>query len=97
LKLWAGAITRATYNIGKGDKAYELSDRISGFRQADDMAKENEIIRTGVEVAPIVELLVRDKNLISLEGSDDSSPIRKYIKKHSTLPRITSNDLQISY
>lgn len=44
------------------------------------MAKENEIIRTGVEVAPIVELLVRDKNLISLEGSDDSSPIRKYIK-----------------
>jgi hypothetical protein len=100
LKLWAGAIsgaksTRVTYNTGIGEKAYELSDRVLGFREVDKMTKENEIVRTGVEVAPIIELLVRDNNVISLEGSEDTSPIRKYIKKYSTLQSITSNDLQI--
>jgi hypothetical protein len=100
LKLWAGAIsgaksTRVTYNAGVGEKVYELNDRISGFRDTDNMTKENEIVRTGVEVAPIFELLVRDNNIISLEGSDDNSPIRKYIKKLSILQYITPNDLQI--
>jgi hypothetical protein len=61
------------------------------------LASNDEVIRSGVEVAPIVELLVRSHDFISLEGCDSDSPIRKYVKKDAAavLQYITSNDLVI--
>jgi hypothetical protein len=43
-------------------------------------AKTDEIMCAGVQVAPpIVELVVRNHNAISLDGSAHNSPIRKYV------------------
>jgi hypothetical protein len=100
LKLWAGATTaakgsRATFNVSGGQQPYTTTQRILEFKAADKLASNDEIIRSGVEVAPIVELLVRSHHFISLEGCDSDSPIRKYVKKDAVLQYITSNDLVI--
>lgn len=100
LKLWVGATiaakgTRATFNVPGGQQPYTISERVGGFKAADNLSSNDEIIRSGVEVAPIVELFVRSHDVISLEGCDSNSPIRRYIKKDATLQYITSNDIQI--
>jgi hypothetical protein len=100
LKLWVGATmaakgTRATFNISGGQQWYTTTERIQAFKAVDKLASNDEIVRTGAEVAPVVELLVRSHNFISLEGCDSDSPIRKYVKKDAVLQYITSNDLVI--
>jgi hypothetical protein len=100
LKLWVGATiaakpTRPVYNVLGGQQPYELKDRIAGFREADGLASSDEIVRSGVQIAPILELLIRPHNVISLEGSVDNSEVRRYIKRGSTIQQLTPNDLQI--
>ena len=100
LKLWVGATmaakgTRATFNVSGGQQPYTTTQRIQAFKAVDKLASNDEIVRSGVEVAPIVELFVRSHNIISLEGCDSNSPIRKYIKKDAVLQCITSNDIDI--
>ncbi len=95
LKLWVGATiaakgTRATFNFSGGEQPYTLQERILHFKHADNLARNDEMIRTGIEVAPIVELFVRPHNVISLDGSDANSPIRKHIKTGVMLQYITS-------
>ena len=100
LKLWASAMmaakgTRATFNVSGGQQPYTTTQKVQTFKTVDKLASNDEIIRSGVEVAPIVELLVRSHNFISLEGCDSDSPIRKYVKKDDVLQYVTSNDLVI--
>ncbi|MFZ0515184.1 MAG: hypothetical protein WAM14_26540 [Candidatus Nitrosopolaris sp.] len=100
LKLWVGATmaakgTRATFNISGGHQSYTTTERIQAFKAIDKLASNDEIVRTGAEVTPVVELLVRSPDFISLEGCDSDSPIRKYVKKDAVLQYITSNDLVI--
>lgn len=100
LKLWVGATmaakgTRATFNVSGGQQWYAITERIQAFKAVDKLASNDEIVRIGAEVAPVVELLVRSHDFISLEGCDSDSPIRKYVKKDAVLQYITSNDLVI--
>ncbi|MGB8036179.1 MAG: hypothetical protein WCF03_20380 [Nitrososphaeraceae archaeon] len=100
MKLWAGATTgakatRTMYNIPGGQQGYDLELRKAEFQKADQLANMDEILRAGVQVAPIVELIVRNHNVISLKGSAPSSPIRTYIMKSASLTYVTSNDLLI--
>jgi hypothetical protein len=64
---------------------------------AEQYAMQDSIVKYGVEIAPIVELIIRNHTTISLVGSQPSASIWKYIKKkdRSTLEYITANDLQI--
>ena len=100
LKLWAGAMmaakgTRATFNVSGGQQPYTTTQRVQTFKEVEKLACNNEIIRSGAEVASIVELLVRSHDFVSLEGCDSDSPIRKYVKKDAVPQYITSNDLVI--
>lgn len=79
MKLWAGAIaaaktTRSVYNVQGGQLRYTIEERIVGFAKVDVWANSDEILRAGVEVAPILELIVRKHDVISLEGADKNSP-----------------------
>ena len=63
LKLWVGATTgakstRVTYNVPGGEGEYNLEQRKVGFQKADQLANKDEIVRMGVQVAPIVELVI---------------------------------------
>ena len=87
-------LSRATFNVQGGKQPYTISEREQGFKATDNLASNDEVIRSGVEVAPIVELFVRSHDVISLEGCDSNSPIRKYIKKDAALQYITSNDIE---
>lgn len=90
LKLWASAIaaaktTRSTYIVHGGQQSYTIEKRKEGFAKVDSWASQDEILRAGVEVAPILELHVRKHDVISLEGASTNSPIRKYLN-------LTTND-----
>jgi hypothetical protein len=100
LKLWAGATmgaksTRTTYNTPWGEQPYSLESRKAGFQKADELASKDEIVRAGVQVTPILELIVRDHEFISLEGSEPNSHIRRYIIESAPLSYVTSNDLRL--
>jgi hypothetical protein len=78
LKLWAGATTaakttRRRYNIDGRQQEYNFELRKAGLQKADNSAKTDEIVCAGVQVAPIVELVVRNHNAISLDGSAHNS------------------------
>lgn len=90
-------LSRATFNVQGGKQPYTISERKQGFKATDNLASNDEIIRSGVELAPIVELFVRSHDVISLEGCDSNSPIRKYIKKDAALQYITSNDIEAAF
>ena len=82
------------FRVG-GQQEYTLVQRQKGFQSADDLANVDEILRAGVEVATILELVVRNHNMICLEGSVPNSPVRKYIMKSIELNYITIAHLQI--
>lgn len=103
LKLWVGATmgakpTRAAFNIQGGKQEYDAEGRKKEFQAAEQYAMQDNIVKHGVEIAPIVELIVRNHTTLSLIGSQSSASIWKYIKKidRSTLGYITANDLQIT-
>jgi hypothetical protein len=88
--------TRVTYNVPGGEGEYNLDQRKVGFQKADQLANTDELVRVGVQVTPIVELVVRNHNFISLEGSVPNSHIRKYTMENELISCITSNDLRIN-
>ena len=101
LKLWAGAIAaaktpRSAYNVHEGEQPYTIEKKIKGFAIADSWASNDEILRAGVEVAPILELLVRKHDAISLEGADKKSPIRRYLEATVDDKSVKRTDLVIS-
>lgn len=103
LKLWVGATigakpTRMTFNIQGGKQKYDTEERKKEFQVAEQYAMQDSIVRHGVEIAPIVELIVRNHTTISLKGSQSSTSIWKYIKNvdRLTLEYITANDLQLN-
>jgi hypothetical protein len=87
LKFWVGGMTaakgtRKTHNVAAGgEKEYTPEEREGDFKAADSYANKDEIFRTGVEVAPILELIIRKKKQISLEGAKRNSPIWRYQKQ----------------
>ena len=55
LKLWVGATmgskpTRATYNTPGGQREYTLEERQTGFREADNLANRDDIVRAGYKL-----------------------------------------------
>ncbi|MGC2425820.1 MAG: hypothetical protein WA421_02190 [Nitrososphaeraceae archaeon] len=100
MKLWAAAIaaaktTRSTYVHGEGQQSYTIELRKQGFAIADSWAAKDEILRAGVEVAPIFMLHVRKHDVISLEGADPKSPIRKYLQPTANDICVKKSDLTI--
>jgi hypothetical protein len=101
LKLWASAIaaaktTRPTYIIPGGQQSYTIELRKKGFAMVDIWASQDEILRAGVEVAPILELYVRKHDVIVLEGADKRSPIRRYLRPNPNDKFVKRADLAIS-
>jgi hypothetical protein len=85
LRLWAGATvaakaTRPTYNVTGGQQNYTLEQRQADFREADTYALNDYISLLGVQIAPILELVIRSHDKISLEGAEANSEVRKYLK-----------------
>lgn len=86
LKLWASATiaaksTRVSYNtLGSIEQYYDLELRRQGFQAADDYASKDEISCIGVQVSTILELIIRQHSKISLEGANQASQIRRYLK-----------------
>jgi hypothetical protein len=85
LRLWAGATlaakgTRPTFNVQGGQQNYTPEQRKADFQAADTYAQNDRICMLGVQIAPILELMVRSHENISLEGADPNSEIRKYLK-----------------
>jgi hypothetical protein len=73
LKLWVGGITaakgtRKTYSVeAGGEKEYSPEEMGPDFKAADNYANKDELFRTGVEVAPILELIIRKTKEFSLD------------------------------
>lgn len=86
MRLWVGVTiaaksTRQTYNAPGGvEQEYDLKLRKEGFQAADDYADRDEIFRTGVQVSTILELIIRQHSQISLEGANQTSEVRRYLK-----------------
>ena len=85
LRLWAGATlaakaTRHNYNVPGGQQTYTIQQKEADFRVADSSAREDHISLLGVQIAPILELLIRSHTTISLEGAELNSEVRKYLK-----------------
>jgi hypothetical protein len=101
LKFWVGGMTaakatRKTYNIaGGGEEEYTPEQREADFKAADNYAKKDEIFYAGVEVAPILELIIRKKKQISLERAKHDSPIWKYVKRTAHDKNVNQEDLII--
>lgn len=84
LKLWVGGTTtakatRKTHNVAGGEEEYTPEQREADFNAANNYAKKDEIFCADVEVAPILELIIRKKKEISLERAKRDPPIWKYI------------------
>ena len=101
LKFWVGGMTaakatRKTYNIaGGGEEEYTPKQREADFKTADNYAKKDEIFCAGVEVAPILELIIRKKKQISLECAKRNSPIWRYLKHNADEKSMTQEDLLV--
>jgi hypothetical protein len=100
LKVWVGGITaakatRETYRSVEGEKEYTLEQRRTDFELADSYAKKDEIFRAGVQVAPILELIIRKKRNISLVGAKRSSSIWKYIRNSVESNSVNQDDLLV--
>lgn len=64
MKFWVGGITtpiatRKTHNIAGREEEYTPEQREADFKGAYNYAKKDEIFSAGVEVAPIIELIIR--------------------------------------
>jgi hypothetical protein len=100
LKMWVGGITaakatRKTYRSVEGEKEYTLEQRRTDFELADSYAKKDEIFRAGVQVAPILELIIRKKRNISLVGAKRSSSIWKYVRTIVDSKSVNQDDLLV--
>jgi hypothetical protein len=101
LKLWVGATmaakaTRHVYNAQTGgQQEYDFELRKEGFQEADSYAGNDEIIRIGVEICPILELIIRSHPNISLQGAKVTSPVRRYLKIKDK-DFVTKEDLDFS-
>jgi hypothetical protein len=101
LKLWVGGMTaakatRKTHNIaGGGEEEYTPEQREADFKAADNYAKKDEIFCAGVEVAPILELIIRKKKEISLEHAVRNSPIWRYVKANADKKSVKQEDLVV--
>lgn len=65
LKTWFGAIsaaksTRVTFSAPGGEQSYDTNKRKSGFKEADKHADKDKLIRAGIEVVPILELIIKE-------------------------------------
>lgn len=85
MRLWAGAIiaakaTRSTHNVPGGQQNYTLHQRQVDFQIADSYAQDDRVCMLGIQIAPILELVIRSHDKISLEGAEAGSGIRKYLK-----------------
>jgi hypothetical protein len=101
LKLWVGATiaaksTRQKYNASTGgQQEYDLKLRKEGFQEADNYAGKDDVICIGVQVSPILELIIKSHPHISLEGAKFTSPVRRYLKVKDK-NNITKEDLDFS-
>jgi hypothetical protein len=100
LKFWVGGTTaakatRKTHNVAGGEEEYTPEQREADFNAADNYAKKDEIFCAGVEVAPILELIIRKKKEISLERAKRDSPIWKYINGTAHDKHVKQEDLVI--
>jgi hypothetical protein len=100
LKMWVGGIagakaTRKTYLSMKGEEEYTLEKRRADFELADSYAKKDEIFRAGVQVATILELIIRKKRNISLEGAKHDSSIWKYVRTGVDSKSVNQEDLLV--
>lgn len=60
---------------------------------AEDYAAGDPICRIGVQVAPILELVIRQHPMISLEGAPPNSLVRTYLR-YKEKKTIKKEDLQ---
>ena len=100
LKLWVGGIsgakgTRKTHKVVQGEEEYSPEQRKADFKAADDYAKKDEIFRAGVQVATMLELIIRRKKDISLQGAKHDSPIWKYIIDGADPNSVNQEDLLV--
>ncbi len=100
LKMWVGGITgakatRKTHNDMEGEKEYTPEERRADFKLADSYAKKDEIFRAGVQVATILELIIRRKRNISLEGAKHDSSIWKYVRAGADSESVNQEDLLV--
>jgi uncharacterized membrane protein len=98
LKMWVGGITgdkatRKTHNGTEGEEEYTLEQRKADFKLADSYANKDEIFRAGVQVATILELIIRKKRNISLEGAKHDSSIWKYVRTGVVSGSVNQEDL----
>lgn len=90
----AAKATRSTYNVPGGQQNYTLQQRQADFRAADTYAEDDRICLLCVQIALILELLIRSHEKISLEGAEASSEVRKYLKVKGKND-ITKEDIEI--
>jgi hypothetical protein len=100
LKTWVGGIagakaTRKTYRSMKGEGEYTLEQRRADFELADSYANKDEVLRAGVQVATILELIIRKKRNISLEGAKFDSSIWKYVRTGVDSKSVNQEDLLV--
>jgi uncharacterized membrane protein len=100
LKMWVGGITgdkatRKTHNGTEGEEEYTLEQRKADFKLADSYANKDEIFRAGVQVATILELIIRKKRNISLEGAKHDSSIWKYVRTGVVSGSVNQEDLLV--
>lgn len=87
LKLWIGGTvaakgTRQMYNVQGRQERYNPEHRENDFKAAEELAALDTTCNAGVEVAVILELLIRKIPLIFLDrlNPNSNSPILRYIK-----------------
>lgn len=100
LKMWVGGITgakatRKTYSSMEREKEYTLEKRRADFELANSYAKKDEIFRAGVQAATILELIIRKKRNISLEGAKHDSSIWKYVRTDVDSKSVNQEDLLV--
>ena len=97
LKLWVGCIeaakaTRFEYIDRSGVKPYSKTDREKDFIQIHKRSNADKVYDLGVKCAPLLELILRNKDKIYLNGISISSPIWTHIK-HKNLTFCTKYEL----
>ncbi len=77
------------------EKEYTLEKRRADFELANSYAKKDEIFRASVQAATILELIIRKKRNISLEGAKHDSSIWKYVRPGVDSKSVNQEDLLV--
>lgn len=85
LKLWVGCIEAAKsirfeYVTGSDVKPYSKTDREKDFIQIHKRSNADKVYQLGVKCAPLLELILRNKDKIYLNGISIFNPILTHIK-----------------